>query len=221
MSRSTYVEKFRENKYITNLENKLVGKNHDEQLKIIYNAIADDLTCVSKKCDNSKLHPHSIIDPLVLDYAYWIHYTLLKLKFIFQEKTLASTNVNKFNVDIDKGKYSHQLLIIKNLENTIQSITGWGEFYEEQKRGASISLIAIINLIFLPLTVIVGWFGMNFESMGAPTLRNKGIFGIKYGQTFVFALFMLFTVITLNFLYFNFDLRATFIGIDKWRPGTN
>ena len=120
-------------------------------------------------------------------------------------------NEEQLDINISKGKYSHQLLIIENLEDTIKSITGWGGFYEGQKRGTSIDLIAIINLVFLPLSVIVGWFGMNFQSMGAPTLKNNGIFGIKYGQTFIFGLFIFFTVITLNFLIHNYDLHGTFM----------
>ena len=217
MSKSTHVQKFLDNKYIKNLEDKMQHKNHDEQLEIIYNAVADDLTCVSKKCDNTKLHPHTIVNQTVLDYAYWIQYYLLKLTFVYQEKTLGQTPEQKFDKNINEGPYKHQLLVIKNLHDTVESITHWGEFYEAEKRGKSINIIAIINLIFLPLTVIVGWFGMNFQSMGAPSLKNGGIFTVKYGQSFVFALFILFTLITMNFLYFNYDL-GTLFGMDKWRP---
>jgi uncharacterized membrane protein len=52
---------------------------------------------------------------------------------------------------------------------------------------SSIGLVALINAIFLPLGVIVGYFGMNFKSMGSPT-NNKGILSSKYGQEIVWVL---------------------------------
>jgi len=39
----------------------------------------------------------------------------------------------------------------------------------------------MIGTIFIPLSFIVGFFGMNFESMGVPSIK-KGIFTIKYAQ---------------------------------------
>ena len=96
MSKSTHVQKFLDNKYIKNLEDKMQHKNHDEQLEIIYNAVADDLTCVSKSAI-ILTHPHTIVNQSVLDYAYWIQYYLLKLTFVYQEKTLAQTPEQKFD----------------------------------------------------------------------------------------------------------------------------
>ena len=50
-----------------------------------------------------------------------------------------------------------------------------------------LSQLAILSAIFLPLTFIVGWFGMNFNSMGA-IKGTKGIFSIIHGQRFVMSL---------------------------------
>lgn len=208
MNRIIYTKKFKQNKYINALEEKLEGKTEDDQLEILYNTVAKDLTCVAIECDKSLLHPHSIVQDDVLDYAHWIQYYLLKLKFIYQESTFAHTSETDFKPSMNKsGAVGHQLSTINSLEETIKSITKWGEFYEDAKKGHSINLIATINMIFLPLAVIVGWFGMNFKSMGAPSLNN-GIFTVKYGQTFVFVLFIVFIIITLNFVSSNFNLSV-------------
>lgn len=59
-----------------------------------------------------------------------------------------------------------------------------------------LNLITLINLIFLPLGIIVGYFGMNFKSM------NDGIFSINNGNFFVILLFIIFIIIfTLIYLY--------------------
>ena len=46
-------------------------------------------------------------------------------------------------------------------------------------KGFESHLLTLIATIFLPLSFIVGFFGMNFKSMGAPSL-SKGIFNIKH-----------------------------------------
>jgi len=39
----------------------------------------------------------------------------------------------------------------------------------------NLNIISLINTLFLPLGIIVGFFGMNFKSMGSPT-NDHGIF---------------------------------------------
>ena len=70
-----------------------------------------------------------------------------------------------------------------------------------QKR--SMSIIAYISIIVLPLTLITSYFGMNFGSMGAPA-KSRGILAFKYGQLFVFVMGLLsifFAVRLLNKYY--------------------
>ena len=42
------------------------------------------------------------------------------------------------------------------------------------KNQININLLSFMNILFLPLGIIVGYFGMNFNSMGNVTL-NRGI----------------------------------------------
>lgn len=46
------------------------------------------------------------------------------------------------------------------------------------------SVISTMGSIFLPLGFIVGYFGMNFQSMGSPSL-NSGVFSVKHIDKFV------------------------------------
>ena len=39
----------------------------------------------------------------------------------------------------------------------------------------NLNILSFINTLFLPLGIIVGFFGMNFKSMGSPT-NSRGIF---------------------------------------------
>ena len=61
-----------------------------------------------------------------------------------------------------------------------------------------LNFMTLLNLIFLPLGIIVGYFGMNFKSMN----HSNGIFSVKYGNTFVILLFIIFIIIfTLIYFY--------------------
>jgi len=58
-----------------------------------------------------------------------------------------------------------------------------------------------LTAIFLPLTLIVGWFGMNFNSMSA----IRGIFSIAHGQKYVLLLSILSIIIMLIILKFLYN----------------
>jgi len=58
------------------------------------------------------------------------------------------------------------------------------------------NIFSMIGTIFIPLSFIVGFFGMNFESMGVPSLK-KGIFTIKQAQhklATIFFIIIFFTI---------------------------
>jgi len=70
-----------------------------------------------------------------------------------------------------------------------------------QKR--SLDILTYISIIFLPLTLITGYFGMNFLSMGAPA-KKSGILTIRWGQLFVLVLSIISivgSVLILNHYY--------------------
>lgn len=67
----------------------------------------------------------------------------------------------------------------------------------QQFRG---NILTIITTIFLPLGVIVGYFGMNFKSMGVPSLK-KGIFNTPHAQHYIFWLGLIASIFVLTFFF--------------------
>lgn len=59
-------------------------------------------------------------------------------------------------------------------------------------------LLTLVATIFLPLSFITGFFGMNFKSMGVPSLKN-GIFTIKHASEKIisFSIILIFIIIFL------------------------
>jgi hypothetical protein len=64
------------------------------------------------------------------------------------------------------------------------------------------NIFSMIGTIFIPLSFIVGFFGMNFESMGVPSLK-KGIFTIKHAQHKLASIFFIIIFFTIM-IYINF-----------------
>lgn len=60
--------------------------------------------------------------------------------------------------------------------------------------------LILVNLVFLPLGFITGFFGMNFRSMGTPSL-SKGILTIPHGEKFVFGLSLLSSISIIMYYY--------------------
>ena len=119
--------------------------------------------------------------------------SLLSQKDKLKEKNIDVTPLKKSQDKLAEIKIIIDLLIDeKNVK-------------EQEKQGKSLHILTIVETIFLPLGVITGYFGMNFQSMGND-LGNKpsGIYSIKYGQLFVFFLFflsILFIVLGFRYLF--------------------
>jgi len=70
-----------------------------------------------------------------------------------------------------------------------------------QKR--SIDILTYVSIIILPLTLITGYFGMNWSSMGMQA-KKTGILTLRWGQLFVFlisAITIIASIIILNHYY--------------------
>lgn len=119
--------------------------------------------------------------------------SLLTQKKILKEKKIDVTPLAKSQEKLAEFKVIIDLLVEEKNSK------------EQEKQGQSLHILTIVETIFLPLGVITGYFGMNFQSMGND-LGDKpfGIYSIKYGQLFVFLLFflsILFIVLGFRYLF--------------------
>ena len=68
--------------------------------------------------------------------------------------------------------------------------------HHERKKMDSLkmTIISALGTIFLPLGFIVGYFGMNFKSMGSPSL-STGVFSTKHVEKFIAGLSILMVIL--------------------------
>jgi len=68
----------------------------------------------------------------------------------------------------------------------------------------SIDTLSKISFIFLPLSFIVGYFGMNFTTMGmvGHNVDKRGILMWKHGHFFIKALLVLSLISSIGYLYY-------------------
>lgn len=86
------------------------------------------------------------------------------------------------------------------LQDNLKYITAYEKTNFLQQQKSNINLLTWVNTIFMPLTVIVGFYGMNFASMGSHS-RTTGTFAMKHGELWVFFLFGVAILLTLVFLF--------------------
>ena len=98
------------------------------------------------------------------------------------------------------GDWTDNDRIFGLLQDNLRYITAYEETNILRQQKSNINLLTWVNTIFMPLTLIVGFYGMNFASMGSPS-RTTGLFTMKHGQLWVFFLFGIAILLTLVFLF--------------------
>lgn len=172
-------------------EDKLDDINY---LEYLLEKVEDSIVKLNKNIDYQKPNHGMITD--------WLFY-LKKLKIFL--------GINLYKLKNNKNYKNNKRLdnLIEKLNNIKKNIDLIGDFnsqLSDKKRSSSLDTLTRVNTIFLPLTLIVGYFGMNFQSMGAPS-NKTGVFTLKYGQGFVFFL-MLISVVLIFIL-----IKTDFISI--------
>ncbi len=97
---------------------------------------------------------------------------------------------------------------IKRIKDNIDLLIKYINTAANRRQSNTLGLLAIIQMIFLPLSIVVGYFGMNFKSMGSPS-RELGVFSTSHGQLIVWFLMIfsaIFTLVLLNY-YYNLTLQ--------------
>ena len=119
---------------------------------------------------------------------------------------------NHITFEIEKGKFKYDEKKIKGLEDILLKIKDSLDLLSEElqretdeAQSYTLSMLTLIETIFLPLGVLTGYFGMNFSSMGGHVGKGHepapGLLGIKYGQTFVWAIMGVCTAM----IFYSFD----------------
>tara|TARA_B100000780_G_C21123705_1_gene455492 strand:+ start:958 stop:1446 length:489 start_codon:yes stop_codon:yes gene_type:complete len=116
---------------------------------------------------------------------------VIRLHFMIDLHEYNNKTINKNNRDR-----------LKKINKKIKLLDSYNSMIIMYKQKNSLDLIALVSLIFLPLTLITGYFGMNFGGMGSP-VKIKGIFTIGNPNYFVFTLFTL-SFIIFGILFYKF-----------------
>lgn len=102
---------------------------------------------------------------------------------------------NKYlNLNEQQGKLDE---LLKNMDLLNQ----YNHLLLEHYETGILNTISLINLIFLPLGVITGYFGMNFAQMGPYENSKKGILTIKKPNIFVLGI-MCITTLLISISYY-------------------
>ena len=134
-----------------------------------------------------------------------IHTPIKNLENIFKEiDTKKKWDVKSINNILDQ-LYEHKRIKIKNNsgKENIENINFYIEYLNHHLNVLNNNrnqLLTIITTIFLPLGFVVGFFGMNFKSMGTPT-EGKGILNLKNGETIVLIFSILLILSGILFFY--------------------
>lgn len=127
-----------------------------------------------------------------------------KLLYIKIAKNLMSQKGEKITLETELNE------ALNRMDDNMKLIDSYERRDAVLGQKKTLDILTLITLIFLPIGVIVGYFGMNFGSMGNPTGNKAGILNVKYGQLLVFSLFFVFIGITLliieRFYKFKFTL---------------
>ena len=87
-----------------------------------------------------------------------------------------------------------------NLSSLLERIDTYVSGKDAEVLNSHMKILTYITAILTPLGVIVGYFGMNFNDMGAPA-NGIGVFSLKHGHLIVF-LFMLIIVAFMTYMYY-------------------
>ena len=159
---------------------------------------------ISKKIINTELN---ILIDLIIDldepFTKKNKNELIELtdKLITIKEKIFKLNINIYRLDLLKTNWSEKEINELNkkfnfIQENYKILNKYNKKILDEKNHRAIKLLSIITTIGIPLSVITGYFGMNFESM------QKSIFTIKYGQLLVFGLFILFSTMFVLLFYF-------------------
>lgn len=123
-------------------------------------------------------------------------YEELKNTKKFTHKKISELKTQLFEMKVKYADNEKLYRIAENIDNNLD---------EENKKlnNFKMTVISALGTIFLPLGFITGFFGMNFNTMGNPTLK-KGILAVRHVDKFIITLSVFSTIIISALYYINF-----------------
>ncbi len=155
----------------------------------------EDLINLSKTSDSPKV--------LVLIEKHRDNFNFLKRAILpLRDSLYAIKSIKDDNVfnSIEKENYSfferlHQksLELLEQIEYDMNTLESASNFYfstQSQRMNEIMKILTIVSVIFIPLTFVVGVYGMNFKNM--PELEYQNGYYIVIGVMFLIAIAMAF-----------------------------
>ena len=121
---------------------------------------------------------------------------LLYTSLIYSQRKMKDPNTDWTNYNV----------VFKRLQDNIEYIASYEAANLLRQQKSSINVLTWVSTICLPLSLIVGYYGMNFGSMGVPS-KHTGPFAMRHGQLWILFLFGTATLFTLGLLILTHKLR--------------
>ena len=118
-----------------------------------------------------------------------LSYKKIKQKSKFIEEKLIIL-LDKIPYDDEKNMEKY-----KKIDKLFQKIKAYIHQQETIITNKHLKIITFINLSLLPISIITGFYGMNFKSLGSPSLKS-GHFAKKKGHYLVYLLIFVSFLIT-------------------------
>lgn len=111
----------------------------------------------------------------------------------FTHAKISELKTQVFHLKIKYADNEKLYRIVENIDTNLD---------EENKKlnNLKMTVISALGTIFLPLGFITGFFGMNFNTMGNPTLK-RGVLATKHVDKFILSL-SIFSIIIIGALYY-------------------
>ncbi|WP_300570386.1 magnesium/cobalt transporter CorA [Flavobacterium sp.] len=173
----------------------------DAIMENFYITIEREEDKVEKLIDLSKLNPKPIILEEIekhRDNFNFLKRSIIPLRdSLYSIKSMKDDNVfnaiEPENYSFYERLYQKSLELLEQIEYDLGSLDGASNFYfsaQSHKMNEIMKTLTIISAIFIPLTFIVGVYGMNFDNM--PELKTENGYFVVLGIMFVLTLGLIY-----------------------------
>ena len=171
------------------MENFFITMEHEEdKIEVLIdhtktNSNPEILVKIEKHRDNLNFLKRSIIP---------LRDSLFAIKSL-KEEAIYFESVEKLSLGYFSRLHQKSLELLEQIDSDLGMLESASNFYfssQSQKMNEIMKVLTIVSAIFMPMTVIVGIYGMNFENM--PELKFKYGYFIVMGFIFAIGVVMMF-----------------------------